>query len=79
LYVFCGDFPPAAKPKPSSTDACKGTEERLERLVNKRWSHHGRYKSEKVQNAEPFEGEKERNYHLQRRNNESLHTVLEAI
>ncbi len=35
LYVFCGDFPLAAKLRPSNIDACKGTEEILERLVRK--------------------------------------------
>lgn len=35
LYVFCGDFPLAAKLRPSNIDACKGTEEILEKLVRK--------------------------------------------
>lgn len=40
LYVFCGDFPLAAKLRPSNIDACKGTEEILERLVLKIRSHY---------------------------------------
>jgi hypothetical protein len=35
LYVFCGDFPLAAKLRPSDIDGCLGTEEILERLVCK--------------------------------------------
>ena len=35
LYVFCGDFPLAARLRPSNIDACKGTEDILERLVEK--------------------------------------------
>ena len=35
LYVFCGDFPLAVRLRPSNIDACKGTEEILEKIVDR--------------------------------------------